>query len=182
MNSPSSSAARPKRSTREGKVVATSNRRPPLAAVAAVSSISPARSSRSRRPIRRSRSKAGAHMTVRGRARRSSLRRGRSRSVRSLAPRIGRGRRSSACSDLRHQPPAAPIPRPGRAARAGGQRHAPRKRLQGHLYPQPGARHRACAGHGRSRHVPAPHEGRSVHRKSGDFAGQAERNRQRRAP
>jgi len=49
--------------------------------------------------------------------------------------------------------------------------HPLRHRLQGHLRPQPRARHCAGAWHRRSRHHVAANQGRTVHPRTGDIAG-----------
>jgi tRNA pseudouridine55 synthase len=55
-------------------------------------------------------------------------------------------------------------------------RRSPRcARLEGHLHPQPRARYRAGAGHGRACHHAAPPARRPVRAGSRDFAGQIER-------
>lgn len=56
-------------------------------------------------------------------------------------------------------------------------RHPHRPRLQRHLYPQPRARHRAGARHGRSCHHAPPHQGRPVHARPRNIAGQTGRFR-----
>ncbi len=56
-------------------------------------------------------------------------------------------------------------------------RHPHRPRLQRHLYPQPRAGHRAGARHGWPCHHAPPHQGRAVHARPCNIAGQTGRFR-----